>query len=158
VADDTDGPVVVVVVCVVAEPAPVSPALESPLLESSLVEGDVLVLVPVDVLELLLVVVTVAPPVVGTVNGGAPWVLVPTALLPLPQAASTSPAAKAAIRANMRERVGIGANYSAPDATARSVSDWFHSFTAPGAVIQILLGELIAVTAEAQVLKRPGKF
>ncbi len=71
-ADDTGGPVVVVVVCVVAEPALVSPALESPLLESPLVEGDVSVLVPVDVLELLLVVVTVAPPVVGTVNGGAP--------------------------------------------------------------------------------------
>jgi hypothetical protein len=86
----------------------VSPAPESPLVESPLVAGDVLVLVPVDVLELLLVVVTVAPPVVGTVSGGAPCVLVPTPLLPLPQAASTMPATKAAINANMRERVGIG--------------------------------------------------
>jgi hypothetical protein len=72
VADDTDGPVVVVVVCVVAEPALESPALELPLVESPAVEGVVFVLVPVDVLELLLVVVTVAAPVVGTVNGGAP--------------------------------------------------------------------------------------
>ena len=64
--------VVVVVCCVVAEPAPASPALESPLVESAPLEGDVLVLVPVEVLELLLVIVTVAPPVVGTVSGGAP--------------------------------------------------------------------------------------
>lgn len=68
-----------------------------------------MVVVPVVelVLDLLLTVVTVALPVVGTVSGGAPVVLVTLALLLPPHAAKSTPAANAAIRANIRERVGI---------------------------------------------------
>lgn len=108
---DTDGVVVVVVVCVPPAPAPVSPAVEPAVDPAPVVSpafADVVVLVPVVVLELLPGVVTVALPVVGIVSGGAPDVLVRLALLlPLPQAAKTAPAANAAIRANIRERVGI---------------------------------------------------
>jgi hypothetical protein len=112
VVDDTGGVVVVVVVCCVAPvPAPVFPAVEPAPVEPLAVEPlvDALVLT-VDVVELepeLPLVVTDALPVVGTVRGGAPVVLVRLALLPLPQAARTKPAANAAIRANVRERVGI---------------------------------------------------
>lgn len=84
--------------------------------------------------------------------------LVPAELLPLPQAASTMPAAKAAIRAKMRERVGMRRVTPRLMLPRGSVSDWIHPLAAPGTVIQILLGELIAVTAEAEVLKRPGKL
>jgi hypothetical protein len=106
VVDDTGGVVAVVVCCVPPAPAPVPPAVELPVVEPPPVE-DAVVLVVVEELALVAGVGTVALPVVGTVRDGAPLVLVWLALLPLPQAARIRPAANAAIRASIRERVGI---------------------------------------------------
>ena len=83
-------------------------AAPEPALPEPVLAGGVTLVVAVVLVELvLLVVVTVAPPVVGTVSGGAPVVLVRLELLPPPQAARNRPAANAAIRATIRERLGI---------------------------------------------------
>ena len=87
---DTGGVVAVVVCCVSPVPAPVAPAVEPPPVEAPLLEGVVVLVVELE-LDVLLGVVTVALPVVGTVSGGAPVVLVRLALLPLPQAAKDAP-------------------------------------------------------------------
>ncbi len=107
--DDTGGVVAVVVCWVVPTPAPAVVVL--PAAEEEPVAAAELVVLVVDVvlaeLALVLVAGTVATPVVGTVSAGAPVVLLTLALLPLPQAARSRPAASAAIRASIRERVGM---------------------------------------------------
>ena len=77
--------------------------MEPPLVDVVVPVVEVVELVP----ALPPAVVTVASPVVGTVSGGAPAVFVRLVPLPLPQAAKTKPAANAAIRASVREPVGI---------------------------------------------------
>jgi hypothetical protein len=108
VVDDTGGVVAVVVCWVVSAPVPA--VVEPPAADEEVAEEEPVVLV-VDVvsaeLGAVLVAGTVATPVVGTVSTGAPVVLLTLALLPLPQAARVTPAANAAIRASIRERVGI---------------------------------------------------
>jgi hypothetical protein len=103
--DDTGGVVAVVVCCVSPLPAPVPPAVEPPVVEDAVVVA-VEEVVPAE-LDSLLVVGTVTVAVVGTVKDGAPLVLVRLDVLPLPQAARVKPAANAAIRASVCERVGI---------------------------------------------------
>jgi hypothetical protein len=89
-----------------AAPVEVAPVDALPLAAPLLDDVVVVPVVELDV-DVLLGVVTVALPVVGTVSGGAPVVFVRLPLLPPPQAAKTRPAANAAISANVLERVGM---------------------------------------------------
>ena len=89
---------------------------------------------------------------VGTVSGGAPVVsaefdVPPQAARP---SASTSPAASAATNATSRDLLSVTAT--------RSAAERLHSPTAVRAVVQVLLGELVAPVAESQVLHRPRQL
>jgi hypothetical protein len=86
---------------------------------------------------------------VGTVNAGAPAVsVVPE---PPPQAARQSVVISA-------PTVAAGRSLLAPAFTTASGAEWLHAPAAVRAVVEILLGELIAPVAEAQVLHRPREL
>jgi hypothetical protein len=131
-----------------AEPAPLS-ALSPDV--SVVVVEEVALVVDVEVGG-------VAAPVVGTVNGGAPLV---SAEFPLPPpqaeiASAAASATKGATKVRVRLRICRGTGPVRFD--RRSARDRIHVLAAPRAGVQILLGQLVAVVAEAQVLNRPRKL
>jgi hypothetical protein len=127
------------------DPAPVLPEAEE---EPEPVEPVVLVVL-VEAVD----VVLGGALLVGTVRVGAPAVLAEVELPP-PQAemptASARPAAKAASELVMRARREVTAPTSGPEGV--------HPTSAVRAVIQVLLSELVAPVAEAQVLHRPREL
>jgi hypothetical protein len=124
------------------EPEPVEPAAEE---EPEVVE-------PVVVVEEVDGVLVVALSV-GMVRVGAPEVSA-VLVLPPPQAArptaTAAPAKRAASELVMRARRVVTTRTSGPEGV--------HPASAVRAVVQVLLGELVAPIAEAQVLDGPGEL
>ena len=160
---------------VVAPPPALAPpeveAPEVPDVPEEPVPDDVLPPVPADVLVLdepvplvdaevdvvCLAVVTldelpaVVEPPAGTVSGGAATALAAADEPPPPQAESPS-------ASNAPTASASAAPFSRPRPTSASGAEWLHPAAAVGAIVQILLSELVAPVAEPQVLDRPGKL
>jgi hypothetical protein len=139
------------------EPEP-EPALDEPPDEATPEEDppDVEALAVVLVVEVVLEVVgtaeALAAVAVGTVNGGAAEVSVEDD--PPPQAASaTETATPPASATSFLVRTNVRAI-----SRERSGTQRFHSPAAVGAVVQVLLAQLIAPVAEPEVLHRPGEL
>jgi hypothetical protein len=146
-------------------PLPPDDAVDDPLelaADEDAPEGDA----PGDVDEVVVVVVEVVEPVdvvgwaamvaVGTVNDGAPEVSV--AADPPPHAATPPATASAPARPTMR----LSAPGSNPPLLRRTAVtsdvERLHAARAVRAVVQVLLAELVAPVAEAEVLDRPGQL
>ena len=116
-----------------------------PLLELAAVVGVVAV-VEVGVVD---GVTALADAAVGTVNGGAPEPSIDVEP-PLPQAETPADRTMAAARAasgRVRQIIYVA-----------SGTEWVHPPAAVWAVVQVLLGELVAPIAKTNVLNCPGKL
>lgn len=105
---------------------------------------------------------------VGTVSGGAPDVLAELELPPPQAAIPVAKAAAAAIAATEREREGKpprpGTTWDRGRIEPRkrtgraSVAERIHPTPAVRTIVQVLLGELVAPIAKAQIVDGPGKL
>jgi hypothetical protein len=122
------------------------------------VDEEFVVVVVDDVVELVVALCGVAATVaVGTVRGGAPAVSVAGPVPP--HAATPAPSASPASRPPT-SRPGRLTRFTTRRSGTTETSDVerLHAPSAVGAIVQILLAELVAPVAEPQVLDRPGQL
>jgi hypothetical protein len=122
---------------------------------------------PADDEDVVVVVVDVVEPVegggwaatvaVGTVSGGAPEVSV-AAPVP-PHAATPTPSTSPASRPRARRPGRLTSSTTRRSGTTETSGvERLHAPSAVGTIVEILLAELVAPIAEAQVLDRPGQL
>jgi hypothetical protein len=138
-------------------PDPPAAALEDPL-EDEPADADEDPLAVVVVLVVVVGVVVVgtvaaAAVAVGTVSGGAPEVSAAVEPPPPHAAIAVATAIAAVSNASFLIRTAKPVIRATPSGT-----EWFHPPAASRAVVQVLLGELVAPVAEAQILHCPRQL